>query len=160
MQTDRKEPLSGESPEAGGEDDVHMDCGVYRELLESEDAAALRKMCRCPEFCPIESAMEVFEGKWNVKVLYVLLVFGRLRFGQLQKHIGGISKTMLSSTLKTLEEHGLVIREQFNEIPPHVEYSLTEGGEAMKSVFAEIARWSSKYLSKPEDKIVRRKSSE
>lgn len=75
-----------------------------------------------------------------------MFVFGRLRFGQLQKHINGISKTMLSSTLKTLEERGLVIREKFNEIPPHVEYSLTEGGKAMKSVFVEIARWSSKYL--------------
>lgn len=75
-----------------------------------------------------------------------MFVFGRLRFGQLQKHIDGISKTMLSSALKTLEERGLVIREQFNEIPPHVEYFLTEGGEAMKSVFVEIARWSSKYL--------------
>lgn len=62
------------------------------------------------------------------------------------KKIDGISKTMLSSTLKMLEEHGLVIREQFNEVPPHVEYSLTEGGEALKGVFVEIARWSSKYL--------------
>lgn len=146
MQIDRKEPIPEKSPGAGGEDDIHINCRVYRELLESEDAAVLKNMCRCPEFCPIESAMAVFEGKWNVKVLYVLLVFGRLRFGQLQKHIDGISKTMLSSTLKTLEERGLVIREQFNEIPPHVEYSLTEGGESMKSVFVEIARWSSKYL--------------
>ena len=90
--------------------------------------------------------MAIFEGKWNVKVLYVLFVFGRMRFGGLQKHIDGISKTMLSSTLKMLEERGLVIREQFNEIPPRVEYSLTEGGEALQSVFVEIARWSSRYL--------------
>ena len=126
---------------------MHRDCKMYQALLQSGDADIIpERLCRCPEFCPVDDAMFIFEGKWNVKVLYVLFVFGRMRFGGLQKRIDGISKTMLSSTLKMLEEHGLVIREQFNEVPPHVEYSLTEGGEALKGVFVEIARWSSNYL--------------
>lgn len=125
---------------------MHEDCRIHRALADLHDLDMPEKACRCPEFCPIDNAMFIFEGKWNVKVIYVLFVFGRLRFGEILKHIDGISKTMLSSTLKTLEERGLVIREQFNEIPPHVEYALTEGGEALQPVFVEIARWSSRYL--------------
>lgn len=125
---------------------MYEECRVHQALLGSEDTELPAGVCRCPDFCPVDNAMAIFEGKWNVKVLYVLFVFGRMRFGGLQKHIDGISKTMLSFTLKMLEERGLVIREQFNEIPPRVEYSLTEGGEALQSVFVEIARWSSRYL--------------
>lgn len=125
---------------------MYEECRVHQALLGSEDPELPAEVCRCPDFCPVDNAMAIFEGKWNVKVLYVLFVFGRMRFGGLQKHIDGISKTMLSSTLKMLEERGLVIREQYNEIPPRVEYSLTEGGEALQSVFVEIARWSSRYL--------------
>ncbi len=131
---------------AGGKDDAHGKCRIHQALLASEDAEMLEKICRCPEFCPVDNAMDIFSGKWTVKTLYALFVFGRMRFGQLQRHVEGISKTMLSSTLKLLEERGLVAREQYNEVPPHVEYSLTEGGDALRSVFVEIARWSSKYL--------------
>ena len=127
---------------------MYEDCRIHQALTDLEDPDLPAGVCRCPEFCPIDNAMSVFEGKWNVKVLYVLFVFGRLRFGELQKRIGGISKTMLSSTLKMLEERGLVTREQFNEIPPHVEYALTEGGEALQPVFVQIARWSSRYLKR------------
>ncbi len=127
---------------------MYEDCRIHQALKDLEDPDLPAGVCRCPEFCPIDNAMSVFEGKWNVKVLYVLFVFGRLRFGELQKRIGGISKTMLSSTLKMLEEKGLVTREQFNEISPHVEYALTEGGEALQPVFVQIARWSSRYLKR------------
>ncbi len=133
-----------ESPDR--EEEISRDCRIRQGLLASNDKDIPLGICRCPDFCPVDNAMAVFEKKWNVKVLYALFVFGKLRFGELQKHIDGISKTMLSSTLKMLEKWGLVIRHQFNEIPPHVEYSLTEGGEALQSVFVEIARWSSKYL--------------
>lgn len=128
---------------AGIDEDIYKSCRIHQALL---DAEAPVNMCRCPEFCPVDNAMDIFSGKWTVKTLYALLIFGKMRFGELQRRVSGISKPMLSSTLKTLEEHGLVFRRQYNEIPPRVEYSLTEGGEAMQSVFAEIARWSSKYL--------------
>lgn len=128
------------------DEDIYRNCRIHQALLSSKDAEAPASMCRCPEFCPVDNAMDIFSGKWTVKTLYVLMVFGKMRFGELRKRVSGISKTMLSSTLKTLEEHGLVVRQQYNEIPPRVEYSLTEGGEAMQSVFMEIARWSSKYL--------------
>lgn len=95
-----------------GEEGTHENCRIHQAILASEDAGALEKMCRCPEFCPVGNAMDIFSGKWTVKILYVLFVFGRMRFGKLQRHVGEISKTMLSSTLKMLEERGLVAREQ------------------------------------------------
>lgn len=127
-------------------DDERMGCLIHNALAESEDPKVNTELCQCPVCCPVNKAMFIFEGKWNVQILFTLFTFHSLRFGELQKHVPGISKTMLSATLRKLEEYGLVHREQFNEIPPHVEYSLTEGGNALKSVFAEIAKWSSVYM--------------
>lgn len=64
-----------------------------------------------------------------------------MRFGQLKKSIPGISNTMLAATLKNLEEKELVSRIQFNEIPPHVEYSATDKAKALHRIFDEMAKW-------------------
>ncbi len=127
-------------------DDERKGCLIHNALADSKDPNVDAGQCQCPVSCPVTKAMFIFEGKWNVQILFALFTFHALRFGELQKHVPGISKTMLSSTLRKLEEYGLVHREQFNEIPPHVEYSLTEGGNALKAVFAEIAKWSSVYM--------------
>ena len=127
-------------------DDERKGCLIHNALADSEDPNVDAGQCQCPVSCSVTKAMFIFEGKWNVQILFALFTFHALRFGELQKHVPGISKTMLSSTLRKLEEYGLVHREQFNEIPPHVEYSLTEGGNALKAVFAEIAKWSSVYM--------------
>ena len=127
-------------------DDERKGCLIHNALADSEDPNVDAGQCQCPVSCPVTKAMFIFEGKWNVQILFALFTFHALRFGELQKHVPGISKTMLSSTLRKLEDYGLVHREQFNEIPPQVEYSLTEGGNALKAVFAEIAKWSSVYM--------------
>ena len=64
-----------------------------------------------------------------------------------EKNLNGITNTMLSSTLKTLEDKGIVDRKQYNEVPLRVEYSLTEAGKAMLHIYYEIAKWGSTYLS-------------
>lgn len=96
--------------------------------------------------CPVKRALGLFSGKWNLKVLYELTKEDSLRFGNLQRRISGITNAMLSSTLKDLEEKGFVMREQFNEIPPHVEYSLSEAGKDLYTVFIAVASWSSKHF--------------
>lgn len=88
----------------------------------------------------------IFEGKWNCRILYELIMCKKMRFGELRAAVPGISNTMLTSTLRGLEEKGLVKRKQFNEIPPHVEYSLTESGQAVIPVFDAIGKWSEIYL--------------
>ena len=96
--------------------------------------------------CPVERALSLFERKWNAKVIYALTSADAKRFSELKRDIPDISNMMLTSTLRELEERGIVKREQFNEIPPHVEYSLTEGGRAMKPIFQRMGEWSAKYL--------------
>ena len=80
-------------------------------------------------------------------MIYELEKADQLRFGQLKRNLDGITNTMLSGTLKTLEERGIVERTQFNEVPLRVEYSLTESGRAMLRIYYEMARWGSVYLT-------------
>ncbi len=95
--------------------------------------------------CPVQKGLKVFEGKWNARVLYELILTPMMRFGELRKAIPDISNTMLSATLRDLEERSMVHRKQFNEIPPHVEYSLTESGKAFARVFDALGEWSKQY---------------
>ena len=66
---------------------------------------------------------------------------------RIKKAIPLITNTMLTTTLRDLEKLGIISREQFNEIPPHVKYSLTDSGKALLPVFFEIAKWSEEFLS-------------
>ena len=93
------------------------------------------------EACPVKKTLVLISGKWNARVLYELVTQGSVRFGALRKSIPDISNTMLTATLRFLEE-----QEQFNEIPPHVEYSLSESGKALIPVFDAIGRWGETYL--------------
>ena len=97
--------------------------------------------------CPIRRALGLLNGKWRTYVLYELCRHPSLRFGEIKKAIPLITNTMLTATLRDLEKLGIVSREQFNEIPPHVAYSLTDSGKALLPVFFEIAKWSEAYLS-------------
>ncbi len=80
-------------------------------------------------------------GKWRTHIIFELCKHTSLRFGELKKSIPAITNSMLTSTLRDLEKLGIIYREQFNEIPPHVEYSLTKKGKALIPVFIEISKW-------------------
>lgn len=94
----------------------------------------------------VERAFDVIQGKWKIHVLFWLCAKGTSRFGELHRALPQVSKTMLSSVLKALEADGLVVREQFNEIPPHTEYSLTPAGRGLMRTFYELYRWELQYL--------------
>lgn len=98
------------------------------------------------ENCPIFKTMLLFQGKWNVWVLFELGRNDALRFGELKRKIPDISNTVLTSTLKELEEKGLVHREQFNEIPPHVEYSATEKARRLRPIFDAMWQFGEENL--------------
>lgn len=91
--------------------------------------------------CPVTPLLLMLQGRWKSQLLYELCLCGTVRFGQLKKDLPGITNTMLTKALRELEEDGLVSREQFNEIPPHVEYSLTEMGRDLLPVFYAIMNW-------------------
>ena len=94
--------------------------------------------------CPIYKIMELFQGKWTLWILFELNKHENRRFGELKNAIPGISNTMLASTLKDLEEKQLVERIQYNEIPPHVEYTATNKAKELRVVFEAMSEWSKK----------------
>lgn len=96
--------------------------------------------------CPVCRTLEMLNGKWKLTIIFELSKKPSYRFGELRKAIPLITNTMLTTTLRDLEKMGMVDRIQFNEIPPHVEYSLTEKGKAFFPIFFEIAKWGKKYL--------------
>lgn len=88
----------------------------------------------------------MLSGKWKSQIIYEMCIQEPIRFGELKKNIDGITNTMLTNSLRELEKDGLVLRVQFNEIPPHVEYSLTEKGKALLPVFYEMTKLGFKYI--------------
>lgn len=98
------------------------------------------------ENCPMRRTLELLSGKWRTHIIYELCKKPSCRFGELKKAVPRITNTMLTNTLRDLEDAGIVHREQFNEIPPHVEYSLTEKGKALLPVFTELAKWGETHL--------------
>lgn len=95
--------------------------------------------------CPVTPVLRLFQGKWRNQVIYELVCCKILRFGELKKSLAGITNTMLTAALRDLEADGLVQRVQFNEIPPHVEYSLTKKGLDLQPVFYAMMNWGYKY---------------
>ena len=110
----------------------------------------IRFMQTHPEIdtCPIRRTLSVMGGKWKIFIVLQLFGAARLRFGQLSRGVEGITNTMLSNCLQELERDGMVRREQFNEIPPHVEYSLTEEGKSLASVLLALANWGLAHPAK------------
>ena len=98
--------------------------------------------CPCMAECPLSKAVGMIGGKWKMRIMCALRVDGTLRYKELQQKIGGITPAMLSSSLKELEECGLLTREQFNEVPVRVEYSLTEHGEELFPILHRLVHWS------------------
>ena len=96
--------------------------------------------------CPMRITLEMLSGKWRTHIIYALCRKPSCRFGELKKAVPGITSTMLTSTLRQLESLEIVDRRQFNEIPPHVEYSLTEKGRALLPVFTQLAIWGENCL--------------
>lgn len=105
----------------------------------AEEALTIRKSC------PVNYALGILQGKWTNYVLFEMCAHKSVRFGELKKALPEVTNTMLTSTLRELEVNGLVNREQFNEIPPHVEYSLTEMGKELMPIYYEMFIWGKKY---------------
>lgn len=95
--------------------------------------------------CPITAMLELIGGKWKPVILYNL-TSGTRRFGQIDVRIPGISRKVLTEQLRELEKDGLITRKQYNEIPPRVEYSLTELGKSLSPVFKEMSAWGKEYV--------------
>ncbi len=94
--------------------------------------------------CPVETTLMLIGDKWKVLILRDLLP-GTKRFGELKKSIGSVSQKVLTAQLRDMEKSGLVHREVFAEVPPRVEYSLTELGQSLKPILDSMWKWGEGY---------------
>lgn len=99
--------------------------------------------------CPVETTLILLSDKWKVLILRDL-IDGTKRFGELKKSIGSISQKVLTANLRSMEEDGLVSRKVYPEVPPRVEYTLTETGYSLKPVLDSMWSWGEKYKSMAE----------
>lgn len=104
--------------------------------------------------CPLEYGLDVFGGKWKSRIICVLAEKNVLRYSALRKEMTNITDAVLASTLKDLIGDGIIRRQQFDEIPPKVEYSLTEKGVSVIPILQNICRWSGAYHKEDSEMIL------
>lgn len=97
--------------------------------------------------CPVEATLAVIGGKWKAVLIFHMMHGGTHRFAELRRKTRGISDRVLSRQLRELEDDGIVGREVFAEVPPRVEYSLTEYGETLQPVTAAMCQWGKRHLA-------------
>lgn len=97
--------------------------------------------------CPVETTLTLIGDKWKVLILRDLMP-GTKRFGELKKSVGNVSQKVLTAQLRTMEESGLVNRKVYAEVPPRVEYSLTELGKSLKPILDSMRAWGEAYKTK------------
>ena len=97
--------------------------------------------------CPVETTLTLIGDKWKVLILRDLMP-GTKRFGELKKSVGNLSQKVLTAQLRTMEESGLVNRKVYAEVPPRVEYSLTELGKSLKPILDSMRAWGEAYKAK------------
>ena len=97
--------------------------------------------------CPVETTLMLIGDKWKILILRDLLT-GTKRFGELKKTIGHVSQKVLTAQLRDMEANGLVHRKVYAEVPPRVEYSLTELGQSLKPITDAMGAWGEKYQAK------------
>lgn len=94
--------------------------------------------------CPVETTLTLIGDKWKVLILRDLLT-GTKRFGELKRSVGNVSQKVLTAQLRDLEESGLLTRKVYAEVPPRVEYSLTELGRSLRPILDAMSDWGENY---------------
>ena len=97
--------------------------------------------------CPIRQVVSKFCDKWSLLALYTINEYGVIRFSELHRHMSDCSQKMLSATLKKLENHHLVDRKLYPEVPPRVEYSLTEQGRSLMGPVLGLIAWGKEHFN-------------
>ena len=106
--------------------------------------------------CPLEYGMDIFGGKWKSRILCVLGLEGTLRYSGIRKEMVNITDAVLAVTLKELIADGLVERKSYDEIPPRVEYTLTEKGRSVIPILQSICKWSGLFYKDEADTYMER----
>ena len=94
--------------------------------------------------CPVATTVQLIGNKWKLLILRNLLA-GTHRFGELRKTLPGISHKVLTENLRSMEEQGIIVRKVYAEVPPHVEYSISDLGESMRPIIKAMETWGTNY---------------
>lgn len=106
----------------------------------------MKKQRRVEDFgCPVETALDVVGGKWKAVILYHLKEAKVVRFGELKRFMPDVTQQMLTNQLRELEADGIIHREVYRQVPPKVEYSLTELGRSLRPILDELCKWGVMY---------------
>ncbi len=98
--------------------------------------------------CPVTATMQVLGGKWKAILINAIYLTSPARFGELKRSVKGITQSMLTSQLRELENDGIISRKIYAEIPPRVEYTLTEFGLTLSPILQSMAEWGKEYRFK------------
>jgi len=115
----------------------------------SMDRKKVETISHGAEECPITATIGVIGGKWKPPIIWLLLK-GPMRFGELHKTMPGMALKVLSRQLKELENDGIVVRTAYPEVPPRVEYSLSEKGQSLQQIMLQLSDWSREHIMAPQ----------
>lgn len=101
-------------------------------------------------YCGLDAALSVVGGKWKFLVVWQLAVHGPQRFGQLHRLVDGVTEKVLIGALKDLETEDIIVRKDFQELPPHVEYSLTAFGSSLVEALRPLCEWGYAHIDRLE----------
>ena len=101
--------------------------------------------------CPVTATMQVLGGKWKAILINAIYLTSPARFGELKRSVKGITQSMLTSQLRELEDDGIISRKIYAEIPPRVEYTLTEFGLTLSPILQSMAEWGKEYRFKKQN---------
>lgn len=117
---------------------IFYDTGNGKDTMQKEELFGI---------CPLLTSQKVLTGKWSMYILYLLSQENTIRFNELQRKMPeDMTHTTLSRQLKTLENEGLIVRTEYSQIPPRVEYSLSEIGEKFRIVIDALGEWGEEYI--------------
>ncbi|GAB2639841.1 helix-turn-helix domain-containing protein [Emticicia sediminis] len=102
--------------------------------------------------CPVTATMQVLGGKWKCILINAIYITSPARFGELKRSVKGITQSMLTQQLRELEDDGVISRKIYAEIPPRVEYTLTEFGLSLSPIMQTMAEWGKQYRLNNETK--------
>ncbi len=121
-------------------------------IVDKQDDTAKEKIIFDENSCPVTATMKVLGGKWKPILINAIYFTAPVRFGELKRSVKGITQSMLTQQLRELEEDGLISRKIYAEIPPRVEYALTEFGLTLSPTIQAMAKWGKEYRMKKQKK--------
>ena len=122
-------------------------------IIENQEVSLKEKHIFDENSCPVTATMKVLGGKWKLILINAIYFTSPARFGELKRSVVGITQSMLTSQLRELEDDGIITRKIYAEIPPRVEYTLTEFGLTLSPIIQSMADWGKQYRLNNESKL-------